>query len=139
MRKLAQNDIYIELHVPSFDRVKDFYGKLGFQVAWEKKPENRNGYLVMKRDNSILCFYAGNEHVYGQSYFKNFSRDTKRGYAVEICIIVEDIEKFYNNVKTFTKVIEELQLKPWGLKDFRIEDPFGFYLRFSEPHNILIP
>lgn len=22
-------------------------------------------------------------------------------------------------------------------KDFRIEDPFGFYLRISEPHNIL--
>ncbi len=51
--------------------------------------------------------------------------------------MIEDIDTFYVKAKSFTKIVEELQVKPWGLKDFRIEDPFGYYIRFTQPHNIL--
>lgn len=137
MAKPACNSVQIELHVPSFDKVKDFYGKLGFEIVWEREPEEKKGYLVIKKDDNILCFWAGNEFVFEQEYFSQFPKDTKRGYGIEIVIMVERIEDFYNDVRKFAKVVEEIQLKPWGLKDFRIEDPFGFYLRFTEPHNIL--
>ena len=53
--------------------------------------------------------------------------------------MADNIEQLYEEVKTFAKVVEELILQPWGLKDFRIEDPFGFYLRFTEPFNIVDP
>lgn len=135
--RIAQNSIQIELHVPDFEKVKEFYGKLGFEVVWERTPEEKKGYLVIKLDNNILCFWPGNEYVEKQSYFKNFPTDTKRGYGVEIVIMVEDIEKLYKKVETFCNIVDRLQTQPWGLKDFRIEDPFGFYLRFTEPHNIL--
>ena len=59
----VQNDTVIELHVPDFEKVKEFYGKLGFRVVWERKPEARKGYLVMKRGNGILCFWPGNEDM----------------------------------------------------------------------------
>ena len=137
--QLGQNDISIELHVPDFAKVKEFYGKLGFEVVWERKPEAKKGYLVMKRGNSVLCFWPGTEQVWDQPYFKQFPKTTKRGYAVEIVINIENIEQFYKEVKTFADVVEELKTQPWGLKDFRVEDPFGFYLRFTEPHNILDP
>ena len=91
----------------------------------------------MKRGNNIFCFWPGNEHVVEQSYFKNFPADTKRGFGVEIVIMVEDIEALYKTAETFCKIVDPLLKQPWGLKDFRIEDPFGFYLRFTEPHNIL--
>jgi len=133
----AKTDILIELHVSDFEKVKEFYGRLGFEVVWERKPEGKKGYLVIKRGESILCFWPGTEEVYNQSYFKQFSKDTKRGYGVEIGIIVEDIESFYNQIKDSVKVVDELQVQPWGLKDFRIEDPFGFYLKLSEPYDIL--
>lgn len=131
------NSVLLELHVPDFDKVKDFYGKLGFSVVWERKPEEDKGYLVIRRGDNILCFWSGNETVFDQSYFKYFSKDTKRGYGVEIVIMVDDIDSFYEQTKTFANIVGELELKPWGLKDFRIEDPFGYYLRFTEPHNIL--
>lgn len=51
--------------------------------------------------------------------------------------MVPDIEKFYKEVKDFANVVEELKLQPWGLKDFRTTDPFGYYLRFTSYHNIL--
>lgn len=135
--KVAQNSIQLELHVPDFEKVKDFYGKLGFEVVWERKPEEKKGYLVIRRDDNILCFWPGNEHVKEQSYFKDFPADTKRGYGVEIVIMANDIDNLYKKAKSFCKVVDKLQTQPWGLKDFRIEDPFGFYVRFTEPHNIL--
>lgn len=133
----TNTDILLELHVPDFELVKDFYGKLGFKIVWERKPEGKKGYLVIKRGNSILCFWPGNEEVSKQDYFGQFSEDTKRGFGVEIVIMIEDIDSFYSQTKNFAKVVEELQTKPWGLKDFRIEDPFGFYLRFTQPYDIL--
>lgn len=133
------NSTLLELHVPSFGPVKDFYGKLGFEVVWERQPEGHKGYLVIKRDQNILCFWAGNEHVWDQEYFSKWPRDTKRGYGVEIVLMVDDVEALYAQVSTFAKVVEELKVKPWGLKDFRVEDPFGYYLRITSYHNILDP
>jgi len=135
--KPAQNNILLELHVPDFEKVKEYYEKLGFDIIWERKPEGFKGYLILKMEDNILCFWAGNEHVYEQSYFKRFPKDTKRGYGVEIVIMVDDVEAYYSKVKGFANVVEELVLQPWGLKDFRVEDPFGYYLRITTYHNIL--
>lgn len=135
--KPAQNNILLELHVPDFEKVKDYYRKLGFNVIWERQPEGHKGYLILKMGDNILCFWAGNEHVYEQSYFRKFPKDTKRGYGVEIVIMVNDIEAYYEKVKGHTNVVDELKTKPWGLKDFRTVDPFGYYLRITSLHNIL--
>lgn len=137
MDKPAQNNVMLELHVPDFEKIKDYYTKMGFKVVWERKPEGFKGYLVLKMDDNILCFWAGNESVYKHPYFSKFPHDTKRGYGVEIVILVNDIEKYYSKVKEFANVVEELVEQPWGLKDFRTADPFGYYLRFTTPHNIL--
>ena len=134
---IPQNSVLLELHVPDFRKVKEFYRRLGFRVVWERKPEEKKGYLVIKRDNNILCFWPGNKYVENQSYFQNFPPNTKRGFGVEIVIMVENIESFYKNAESFCKIVDKLQKQQWGLKDFRIEDPFGFHLRFTEPHNIL--
>ena len=135
--KPANNSIQIELHVSDFRLVKKFYGKLGFEVVWERDPSGMKGYLVMKMADNILCFWSGNDEVYNHPYLKKYKRDTKRGYAVEIVIMIEDIESYYTKVKDFANVVEALQMWPWGLKDFRAEDPFGFYVRFTESYNIL--
>ena len=135
--KPAQNNVLLELHVPDFEEVKKYYGKLGFEVIWERQPEGFKGYLILKMGDNILCFWAGNEHVYEQPYFKRFPKNTKRGYGVEIVIMVDDVERYYSKVKGFANVVEELVLQPWGLKDFRVEDPFGYYLRITSYHNIL--
>lgn len=135
--KPANNSVQVELHVPDFKLVKEFYGKLGFEVVWERKPEAKKGHLVIKRDDNILSFWPGNEYAEQQSYFKNFPSDTKRGYGVEIVIVVDDIDVLYKSALIFCKIVSPLEKKPWGLKDFRIEDPFGFYLCFTEPYNIL--
>lgn len=137
LMKPAQNTVLLELHVPDFEKVKEYYGRLGFEVIRERKAQGKQGYLVLKMQDNILCFWAGNEYVYEQSYFKEFPRNTIRGYGVEIIIMVADVEEYYAKVKGTTNVIKELGMRSWGLKDFRIVDPFGFYIRVTSVHNII--
>lgn len=137
-----RNNLIIELHVPDFDTVKNFYGILGFAPISENPvTETDPGYLVLKRrddeGDTILNFYGGNEKVYGQAYFKNFPQNTKRGYAAEVTIPVAHVDDFYNEIASKIKnhirqpVIDKKDGETlW--RDFRIEDPFGFYLRFTE-------
>jgi uncharacterized glyoxalase superfamily protein PhnB len=120
-------DVYIELHVPNFKEAIEFYSKLGFKLLWRTED-----YLVMKRKRSVLNFYGGSEKVYHHSYFGRFSKSTKCGYGVEIIIPVDRVERFYQSVRKFAKIVQPLQLKKWGRRDFRIVDPFGFYLRITE-------
>lgn len=127
----------VELHVPDFEVIKAYYQSMGFDIVWERPPEGFKGYLVVRLDHNVLCFWAGNEHVYEQEYFSHFPRDSKRGYGVELVLMVDDIDAYYDKVKDIANVFEPLQLRPWKLRDFRCVDPAGYYLRFTSKHNIL--
>ena len=120
-------DVYIELHVPDFRKAIEFYRRLGFKLLWRTED-----YLVMKRKRSVLNFYGGSRKVYSHSYFRRFKKTTKCGYGVEIIIPVDRVERIYKGVRKFAKIVQPLQLKKWGRRDFRIVDPFGFYLRITE-------
>jgi len=136
MKKLL-SDITVELHVPNFELTKDFYGDLGFKVVWERKPnQTMKGYMVMRRAESIINFYCGNEQVYDHPFFGKFDKNTPRGYGVEVVIPVDGIEVFYQKVKEkySNKIVRPLS-KKYEKPDFRMIDPFGFYLRFVERYN----
>jgi len=120
-------DVYIELHVPDFKKAIEFYSRLGFKLLWRTED-----YLVMRRKRSVLNFYGGSQKVYSHSYFGRFKKSTKCGYGVEIIIPVDRVELIYSSVRKFAKIVQPLQLKKWGRRDFRIVDPFGFYLRITE-------
>lgn len=123
-------DVYIELHVPDFEKTIEFYSKLGFKQLWRTED-----YLVMKREKSILNFYGGSEKIYSHSYFGRFKKTTKPGYGVEIIIPVENVESLYRKAKRFAKIVRPLMLKKWGRKDFRILDPCGYYIRITERYD----
>ena len=140
--KRINNNLIIELHVPDLVTVKNFYSKLGFKISMEDKLNEKNlGYLTMTREdglgNTMLNFYGGDERVYEQSFFKQFPKDTKRGYATEVTIVIDDIESVYklayDNLKdNIVRELNELEDHDHVWKDFRMVDPFGFYLRFTE-------
>jgi len=131
------SNVMLELHVPSFEIAKDFYGSLGFEVVWERPSvPTEEGYMVMRRGESVLNFYSGTEKVYKHDYFGQFPRDSKRGYGVEIIVPIVGIEQFYEQVKAShgEKINRPLNTK-YNQPDFRMEDPFGYYLRFVEAYD----
>ncbi len=91
----------------------------------------------MKYGQNVLCFWPGNKDVYKQTYFKKFPKHTKRGYGVEIVIMSPELKRVYQRAKRLHAVADRLVKQPWKIWDFRIVDPFGYYLRFTTPHNIL--
>ncbi len=142
MKNRINNNLVIELHVPDFNKVKEFYACLGFtETIFEHIPAEQPGYLVLKRKSdlgdTLLHFYGGDERVYNQSFFKQFPKDTRRGYATEITIPVNDIDSVYEKVKNLVpdaivrelKDLVDIDIK-W--KDFRMVDPFGYYIRMTE-------
>ena len=132
----AKTGISVELHVEDFETVKDFYQQIGFSVVWETAAEGKKGYLVMELEGNLINFWCGTGSVHEHSYFKNFS-DSENGKGVELILQVEDIDSFYKvcQEKIADNILSNLEKKPWGLKDFRIKDLNGFYLRVTEQFN----
>jgi hypothetical protein len=142
MTNPVKNNLVLELHVPDFKPVKDFYSKFGFEEA-NYDPTSGGGsdlgYLVLRRrDNlgdTLINFYGDKPEVAKHTHFNQFPETTTRGYGVEITIPVGNIEKLWNKIKNIIprgQISQELALKRWGQKDFRLVDPFGFYIRFTE-------
>ncbi|MHC0039724.1 VOC family protein [Pseudoneobacillus sp. C159] len=64
---------------------------------------------------------------------KTKSTDERKGLGVEIVLVVDELESFYHKVKNSTYPISShLQIQPWNLRDFRLSDPDGYYLRITE-------
>ena len=63
---MLTTDVFVELHVPDFEKGKEFYGKLGFGVVWEREKVENKGYLVMRRGASVLNFFCGWAHSTAQ-------------------------------------------------------------------------
>jgi len=142
MKKPITNNLIIELHVPYLEKAKEFYSKLGFKIALNDQPNEKElGYLTMIREDSsgktMLNFYGGDERVYNQSFFKQFPKETKRGYATEVTVVIGNIDEFYKTVEAnlkenIVRELKELHDHEHSWRDFRMVDPFGFYLRFTE-------
>ena len=77
--------------------------------------------------------------MYGHSHFRGFPADTQRGDGVELVMMVSNLEDTYAKAVTLDSVVDRLRLRPWGLHDFRLVDPAGFYIRFTEVHAVTDP
>jgi hypothetical protein len=136
------NNLVIELHIPNFQLARNFYNMFGFTEFRYDPVSGGNsdlGYLVLSRNDEIgethLNFYGDKDKVSQHSYFRDFPTDTPRGYEVEITIPVSDVKKLWEEVKdklTEKQIAQPLTLKRWNKWDFRVADPFGFYIRFTE-------
>ncbi len=139
---IVPNNLVIELHVPDFSKAWAFYALFGFsELNYDPTSGGGSdlGYLILKREDALgethINFYGDKEKVAQHSHFRDFPPNTPRGYAVEITIPVSDVDALWASIKDKLQndqIAQPLTLKRWGKKDFRVIDPFGFYLRFTE-------
>jgi lactoylglutathione lyase len=65
-------------------------------------------------------------------YFTRLRLAGDRGLGVEIVLEVDDVGSVHDAVQaTGYRINEPLQTRAWGLTDFRIADPDGYYLRIT--------
>jgi hypothetical protein len=136
------NNLVLEFHVPDFSLARSFYSLFGFsELSYDPTSGGGSdlGYMVLQREDALgrtlINFYGDKESVSQHAHFIDFPADTPRGYEVEITIPVSDVKALWNTVSgkiPEKQIAQPLTLKRWSKQDFRVVDPFGFYVRFTE-------
>jgi catechol 2,3-dioxygenase-like lactoylglutathione lyase family enzyme len=117
----------LELFVNNLPESLDFYRRvLGFEAG----EQQRDGYTLVTNGKVQI----------GLNLLSNLredhpirpSADERLGKGVEIVLEVSDVEDVYARVKSQNWPIStELKHRPWGLTDFRVLDPNGYFLRLT--------
>ncbi len=114
-------DVNPKLPMRNKNKTREFYiDMLGFQ---ELGNHDFEGYLMVQRDNIQIHFFQYNdldpELNYGQVYIR-----------------VNDLETEYKSMLNGNVTIHpngQLDIKPWGQKEFSILDPDNNLLTFGQP------
>ena len=122
-----------ELSVTNLKNSLNFYKTAGFKVEYDR-PENKFAFISLDEIQFMLQEIANNDKwdVSHLSY--------PFGNGINFQLEVEDIDKIYNNFKNSNyKITFDIQEnwyrqddKMLGNKEFLIQDPDGYLLRFSE-------
>jgi catechol 2,3-dioxygenase-like lactoylglutathione lyase family enzyme len=122
----------MELFVEDMDASVSFYRDLlGFRV--QRRAED---YASLCRGVVVLGLgpvATLPEQAKGQGFTRQRLTGDK-GAGVEIVLELDDLDTLqalYERCRLRAAISEPLQLRPWGLYDFRLTDPDGYYLRLT--------
>jgi lactoylglutathione lyase len=120
--------VRFELFVREMGVAVGFYtGVMGFELLREEP-----GYSSLRRGEVILGLGSISKLPAEGGYFTRDIAEHRRGLGVEIVLEVDDLDAYHARVLASGYPISEpLQERPWGLRDFRVVDPDGYYLRVT--------
>jgi predicted enzyme related to lactoylglutathione lyase len=114
----------VEIFPDDLDAIVDFYTNvLGFMVTKDERAEH-NAYVSLAR---------GSVHI---GAARRAIPDARAGRlppsGAEIVLEVDDVASERDRVAAAGWPLDDdLQDRPWGLTDFRVVDPVGYYLRVT--------
>jgi lactoylglutathione lyase len=119
----------LELFVEDMGESVSFYRRvLGFEVVREEPGD----YASLRSGDVMLGIGPVAKLPETGGYFTRSIASQRRGLGVEIVMEVDDLSAAHRRVlDSGHPVFEPPQQRPWGLWDFRIVDPDGYYLRFT--------
>jgi predicted enzyme related to lactoylglutathione lyase len=114
-----------EIFPSDLDATADFYGRVvGFSIVAGRRADSPP-YLSMQRDE-IRVGASRRDDAQGPTH-------RRPPTGVEIVLEVDDVTAELHRAQTAGwPITEPVQLRPWGLRDFRVLDPSGYYLRISD-------
>ena len=115
-----------EIFPADMDATADFYTRvLGFGLIGDRR-DDAEPYMNLARD-SVRIGVVGRPPLDDRQF--EFRRPPT---GVEIVLEVDDVDGEHDRVQASGwPVAEDLQTRPWGLRDFRVYDPSGYYLRIT--------
>lgn len=127
------NQIIPELSVTNLEKSLKFYNTAGFKVEYDR-PENKFAFISLGEIQFMLQELSNNEKLNVGSLKYPF------GNGINFQLEVDNLDEIYNNLKNsnykITFDIEEnwyrQDNKLLGNKEFLIQDPDGYLLRFFE-------
>ena len=128
--KIRYNSLIPEFSVSDILVSKKFYIDLGFEIVYERV-EDKFCFLSLY-DNQIMIEEVNNNWNVGELEYPF-------GRGINISMAVNDIDKFYNNIKNKgIKLYKDIAVSKYRVDDgyvcdkqFLIQDPDGYLLRFT--------
>ncbi len=119
----------LELFVEDMDASIGFYTRvLGFEVL----REHPGDYASLRCGDVTLGIGPITKLPKEGGYFTREIASLRRGLGAEIVLEIDEVDEWHRRVLGCGYPIFELpQDRPWGLRDFRIVDPDGYYLRLT--------
>jgi lactoylglutathione lyase len=119
----------LELFVEDMGESISFYRRvLGFEVVREEPGD----YASLRSGHIMLGIGPVAKLPETGGYFTRSIASQRRGLGVEIVMEVDDLSVAHRRVlDSGHPIFEPPQQRPWGLWDFRIVDPDGYYLRIT--------
>jgi lactoylglutathione lyase len=124
--------IRFELFVSDRDKSVDFYTSvLGFEVR------RLDGSYAMLTYGDVVLGLGRQADLPETGEGPGFTQQRlalDHGAGVEIVLETPDLEALYERVqRSGYQLAAPMQDRPWGLRDFRVADPDGYYLRITTP------
>ena len=117
----------LELFARDLRASLDFYTRV---LGFRQEGERPGGYTPLARGSARVALNDRSDLEPGHPIRPEAGE--RRGLGVELVLEVDDVEAAHTHV-----VAEgwprsaELQRRPWGLTDFRVVDPDGYYWRVT--------
>ena len=122
---VVEMTLRFEIFPDDLDATVDFYMRvLGFRLTADRR-DQRDQYVSLQR---------GGVHVgAARSVVLDVRAARLPPAGVELVLEVDDVVAERDRVTAAGwPLAEDLQDRPWGMKDFRILDPAGYYLRITD-------
>ncbi len=125
----AEGFVFVELYVeePAL-YVRIFRDALGFAVT-----RDEGDFVELRSKRAIVLLNTFEEPDAGHP-FEHFRTERRRGIGVEIGIVTERIHEAWSAAKAIAGIsVSDVVTQEWGMTDFRILTPHGYYLRVTTP------
>ena len=117
----------VNLMVENVQNTLEYYEKIGFTTI-QKSPSDAPQWAMVNKDNVSLMFQSETSLV---AEFPQLEGQIN-GKPLTLWIQVEDITKYYEQIKDKAKLVKALGVTEYnGATEFVIEDNNGFILHFS--------
>jgi len=122
------NAIILELISDDLEATVDFYTKvLHFKVLEREEKDERLVWALLELQNFKISLKEERTAKEEVPYLKNRSI----GGTISLCFQVDDLEGYYEKVKTQCKLLDHPHLTPCGSHQFSMLDNNGYVLTFE--------
>ena len=129
-RELAR--VAPELFVPDVDRAIQFYTeRLGFELLRREETDGQATFAVVALGPAIVML-ADEQHYVAMGA----SLVEPRGRGIDVRFVVPDVDAVYRTcLMSGIRIALDIGDRYYGLRDFIVEDPDGYRLRFASPRS----
>jgi lactoylglutathione lyase len=125
----AEGFVFVELYVeePAY-YVRIFRDALGFDVT-----RDEGDFVELRTARAIVLLNKFDDPDAGHP-FEHYRAERRRGLGVEIGVVTEKIHEAWSAAKAVEGcTVSDVVTQEWGMTDFRILTPHGYYLRVTTP------